>query len=222
MSKLHAFNYAAVQDAKTRRELQEHAGEIKTLVRRTGESIIEIGRRLETVRGLLDTTTFREWLKAEFEFAPSMAWSYMQAAAKFGDIGCLEKFQPSALVTLARRNVPAAAANEAIKAAKSGQTVTLRKAKEILKRHDVQPTRKDAGQPRLPVKDDSLLPTLERVLETLAGSLDRLALSRDQRDELADRFLELALRLRTLGVTAVTDTNRTSGKVRRRAAAGAA
>lgn len=222
MAKITGFNYAIVSDEDVRQRLQEQARAIRELLERTGACIVDVGRRLIEVRDSLpNVAAFQAWVKAEFRWSECMAWTYVAAARRLGDVDCLEQFQPFAIYTLCRRNVPAAAIADAVKLAKQGELITGVKARAILKAHDVQPTRRDAGRPRKLPQPADVLATLQGSLDALTAGLDQLVsgMPREDREALAEQFLSLALRLKMVDAGRPVAKN---AKPRRRAAVGAA
>lgn len=60
------FDYGALDNA-TRMVVQQRTSEIKSLMRRTAQDIIDIGQKLIEVKQQLGHGKFRNWLKAEFD-----------------------------------------------------------------------------------------------------------------------------------------------------------
>ena len=69
------FDYDSL-DAETTQFVQQQTGEIRVLMKRTAQSIIEIGSRLVDVKARLGHGRFLDWLASEFE------WSW-QTAKRF-------------------------------------------------------------------------------------------------------------------------------------------
>ncbi len=196
MSKVTGFNYAALKDDALTNRLTTQAREIRGLLSRTGAIVVEIGMRLLEVRETLNARQFNAWVHAEFQWSQSMAVIYQQAARRFGTAKSLENFQPYAIYQLSRNTVPDEVVTEAVRLAASGTIVTGKRAKELLRKHNVQSTRCDAGKRRKPTALDEL----NQALESIAGKLADVAgaWSRSDREALADRFLKLALELRSI------------------------
>lgn len=62
------FDYATL-NAETRLVVQQQTSEIRTLMRRTAQDIINIGQKLIEVKEQLGHGQFRNWLKAEFNWS---------------------------------------------------------------------------------------------------------------------------------------------------------
>ncbi len=202
------FNYQVVANTTVRKRVREQAKQIHTLLQKSAEAMVEIGQRLEEVKESLGTTHFRVWLKAEFGWNGPIAYNYMQAARKFGDLDFLPNFELAALIKLARKNIPDEAVNEAIDVARAGEQVTSKRAVDIIQQHAPQPTRVDAGRPRQKAAagtperkpDVNALDSLRQSLDAFSRNLETIAvgLSRDDREALADWFLQLVMQLKSL------------------------
>ncbi|MBA3315286.1 MAG: DUF3102 domain-containing protein [Planctomycetaceae bacterium] len=127
-----AFNYGSLSKTE-RRTAEAEAVRIKGLLEKTGATIVEIGRRLIAVREALGPSKFAAWLAAEFQWQQPMASNYMQAARRFGQAPCLDKFQPHALYELSRSRVPDSVVDKAIEKAVAGELVTLRTAVDMVR-----------------------------------------------------------------------------------------
>ena len=182
------FNYEALE-GKARQATAKQAKAIHILLKESGQRIVEIGRRLMQVRDAIGGTNFREWIKAEFEWSQATAYNYMSAAKSFGDLDCIEHFQPTALIALSRNAVPEAAVNEAIDLARAGKEVSSSRAAEILRKHSPRP-----GTPAKPQE----LSRLRGALRALSENVGQLitALQRTEIDSLVDELLDLATELR--------------------------
>ena len=60
-------------DAETRIVVQQRTSEIKTLMRRTAQDIVEIGQKLIEVKAQLGHGLFSAWLRIEFEWSRGTA-----------------------------------------------------------------------------------------------------------------------------------------------------
>lgn len=158
------FDYALLKDYEIEERTRGHARAIRTLVGRTADNIVEIGRRLRQVKELIGHGYWGSWLEAEFEWGESQAISFMRVAEKFGNLNCLEAFQPSALILLSYSSTPPEAISEAIDCARRGQPVTHTVADQLRKKH-----RPNQGSPR----DQTLMWNLKRHIERLAAQLGR-------------------------------------------------
>ena len=133
-SKIVGFNYTKLE-AKDREAVQGHAREIKSLLKRTAANIIEIGDHLITVKEQLPYGMFRGWMYAEFRWNPTYASRIMQAARRFGELDCLDRFQSTALLYLAQNNINERAISEAVSQARSGEPISGVIAKDLIHRY---------------------------------------------------------------------------------------
>src|SRR5262249_11122777 len=80
------FDYAAL-GAPTQMLVRQRAAEIRSLVRRTAQDIVDIGHKLievkEALRGLRGA--FGRWLQAEFAWGERTAQRFVQVAEHFGN-----------------------------------------------------------------------------------------------------------------------------------------
>jgi hypothetical protein len=129
------FDYTTLE-AETRIVIQQRTSEIKSLMRRTGQDIINIGQKLVEVKEQLGHGQFRNWLKAEFDWSVRTAARFMQVATKF-KCAKLAHFDiaASALYLLAEPSTPNEAYEEALELAKQGENITHAKAKDIVNQH---------------------------------------------------------------------------------------
>lgn len=179
------------------------AGKIHGLLNDSTSMLVGIGQSLLKVHQQIGKPHFQSWLKAEFEWSQSVASNYMQIAKRFGKLKFLNQFQPSALRVLVRKNVPERAMKEAIKLARSGETITHKRAQELIGKH-TSLAKGSNGRTERPVLDTMPVPTdLDALRDSLVTFCDRVEsiaveLPKAERESLADRLLELALTLRTV------------------------
>jgi hypothetical protein len=127
----------------------------------------------------------------------------MQAAAMFNDLDCLKQIQPTAIIRLARKNVPESVIKEAIAKARAGEMVTASMVNRMLVAAGHQPTHPSAGKTRKPQSLRSIAHAPVVSVEQLSSSLDELSrnigamtLAQAEREALAAKFFELAMNLR--------------------------
>ncbi|MBX3438011.1 MAG: DUF3102 domain-containing protein [Planctomycetaceae bacterium] len=198
MASIAGFNYSAIEDAKTRKLAKEHARAIHVQLEQTGKAIVNIGLRLIEVHETIGRANFQAWLQAEFRWSQSVASNYMQCARKFGDLDCLAYLQPSALIVLARGNVPPEAVDEAIEQAASREIVTHRRVQELIAAHTPAPSPTPgsaaqngvAGRDHEDGKPDVIRQTVQRFVQELTRAARRLG--HEQRAELAGQLVDLA------------------------------
>lgn len=131
------FDYANL-DAPTSQFVQQQTGEIRGLMKRTVESIFEIGQRLITVKKRLGHGRFGSWLETEFDWDERTARRFMSVAENLknkSDTVTDGNFAPSALYILAAPSTPEAARDEAFARAKAGESITKKAAKEIQRKY---------------------------------------------------------------------------------------
>jgi phage N-6-adenine-methyltransferase len=132
------FNYASL-DAETCTMVQKRTFEIKLLMRRTAQDIIEIGLKLIEVKAKLGHGNFENWLKTEFDWTQMTASRFMNVAEHFKTNNLLDlKIGPSALYLLASPSTPEFAREEALNRAEIGETITYTTAREIVDWHKGQ------------------------------------------------------------------------------------
>ncbi len=170
------FDYTSL-DVETSQFVQRQTGEIRGLMKRTAQGIIEVGQKLIEVKGRLGHGRFLNWLEAEFEWADETARRFMNVAQQFGQNPQVVDFAPSALYVLAAPSVSEAARSEAIARAQAGESITYTEAKAIKQKYalpSIKPKSKKLQpepepQPEL-VSQPQQKPTLTPVLSSQAGS----------------------------------------------------
>jgi len=134
------FDYT-ILDAETSQFIQRQTGEIRALMKRTAQDIIEIGQKLVLVKEKLAHGRFLDWIAAEFEWSYPTAARFMQVANSFRNTYQIDKFAASALYVLAAPSTPETARSEAIARAEAGEPITYTIAKEIRQKHSSQVTK---------------------------------------------------------------------------------
>ncbi len=129
------FSYGMLNLA-TRKVVQQHTIEIKGLLRRTAQDIIDIGEKLSEVKQELGHGHFLAWLRTEFDWSESAARKFMQVHRKFKTVQFTNlDIATSALYLLAADSTPEAAREEVLQLASVGKIITLPKAKKIVQQH---------------------------------------------------------------------------------------
>ena len=180
--------------------VSEHATQIHQVIERTSAGIIEIGKRLLAVRAALTPEQYRAWLIAEFQWNMACATTYETIAAKFGDLRCGERFQPSALYALARPNIDPRVVKEAIRRAERGDTVTRAAVvKLIAKFLPPAPPRPQVAAPRPRETAAAVFagPVTLANFRSILRRVDVTEIAADERGALANELMELAMQLRT-------------------------
>lgn len=130
------FDYATL-DMETRVVVQQKTEEIKTLMRRTAQDIIDIGSRLIEVKQRLGHGNFGVWLDSEFGWNRVTASKFMNVYRQFSNVQSSEHLRLSfeTMAYLASPSTPEAARIESIERAGQGEPITHAKAKTITAWH---------------------------------------------------------------------------------------
>lgn len=132
------FDYA-VLTPQVRILVQSKTSELKSLMRRSAQNIIDIGQKLTEVKEQLGHGNFGAWLKAEFDWSRRTAARFMQVATQFKSANLANlNIAVSALYLLAEPSTPEKARKQALELAKEGENITHTKAKAIVNRHQDQ------------------------------------------------------------------------------------
>lgn len=115
--------------------MQQRTTEIKGLMRRAAQDIIEIGQKLIEVKARLGHGHFGDWLRAEFEWHQNTATNFMRVAEKFTNFVNVDQIAPSALYLLAAPSTPNSARDEALAQAEAGEPITYSAARELVNGH---------------------------------------------------------------------------------------
>lgn len=127
------FDYSAL-GKEARVLVQQQTAEIRSLMRRTAQDILEIGQRLKEVKAQLGHGQFRNWLQSEFEMSVSAANKFMQVHEYFKNVNFTDlQVALSALYLLAAPSTPSDARQEALFRASQGENITYSKAKAIVR-----------------------------------------------------------------------------------------
>ena len=132
------FDYGQL-DGESRIVVQQRTSELKSLIRRSAQDIIEIGLRLSEVKARLGHGRFGAWLAAEFHWSPDTALNFMRVAERFGQNPNISEFAPSALYLLAAPAASAAACREALARAEAGERISVPVAQAIIREHRPAP-----------------------------------------------------------------------------------
>lgn len=129
------FDYT-ILDAQTYQFVKMQTGEIRTLMRLTLESIVQIGQKLKLVKQQLGHGNFRTWLQSEFDWSIWTATKFMQVAERFEETNFSGlDIAPSALYELAAPSTPEAARDEVLTRAKAGEAITYTTAKAVKQKY---------------------------------------------------------------------------------------
>ncbi|MGF1478172.1 MAG: DUF3102 domain-containing protein [Cyanophyceae cyanobacterium] len=126
------FDYNALAQ-ETRGVVQQRTIEIKNILRRTAQDIVNVGQKLTEVKEQLGHGNFRNWLLAEFELSLSAATKFMQVYEQFKSVNFKNlDIAVSALYLLAAPSTPPEARHKALARAHQGESITYSKAKTIV------------------------------------------------------------------------------------------
>lgn len=129
------FDYNTLNDV-TRTVVQQKASEIRSLVRRTSQNIIETGLKLTEVKQHLGHGHFRNWIKSEFDWSVPTVNRFMQASEQFKCLNLTHlNVSPSALYILASPSTSEKVRQEALELADRGQKISCASVKAIVARH---------------------------------------------------------------------------------------
>lgn len=142
------FDYTSL-DAATSRFVQQRTGEIRQLMKRTAQDIIELGQKLIAVKDRIGHGYFLSWLEAEFGWSYPTAARFMQVASSFNESYQIDNFAPSALYEIFAPSTSDAAREEALKRAASGEPITHKTAKAIKQKY-ASPPKKPKPEVPLP------------------------------------------------------------------------
>lgn len=162
-------------------EIEGQTRAIRELLEQTTRNVIQIGLRLEFVRNRIGRAGFQKWLRSEFLWSQPVASNYMAAARQFSELDCIGQFQPSALFVLARRKVPLAARDEAVRRARKGERITKTRAMAIVLEHQQGRSEVDPKSAR----------RLRRYVENLLKDLPK-----DRADTVVSELIAIAEELR--------------------------
>jgi CheY-like chemotaxis protein len=134
------FDYSQL-DSETSVFIREQTEEIRGLMRRTAQGIVDIGQKLLDIKEKLGHGNFLNWLKKEFDWSELTAQRFMQVARQFESTNLLDlEIAPSALYILSAPSTPDSVREEALSRAQAGENITYKAAKEIKQKY--QPTSK--------------------------------------------------------------------------------
>ena len=125
------FDYSQL-DSGTSMFVREQTEEIRGLIKRTAQGILDIGQKLLEIKEKLGHGNFLSWLKTEFNWSEPSAQRFMQVARQFKSIDLMDlEIAPSALYILSAPSTPDSVRQEAVSRAKAGENITYTTAKEI-------------------------------------------------------------------------------------------
>lgn len=131
---------------ETRKVVEQRTVEIKSLLRRTAQDIIDIGLKLSEVKQELGHGRFLAWLRTEFDWSESAARKFMQVSRQFKSVNFTDlNIATSALYLLSAESTSEAARKEVLQRASTGEVITRAKAKAIAQKYTPVEQPKDAA-----------------------------------------------------------------------------
>ena len=140
------FDYTSL-DTKSRAVVQECANEIRNLIKRTAQDVIDIGQKLIEAKEQLGHGQFEDWLRTEFNWGQWTARKFMQVARQFKSVNFTDlSIDTSALYLLAAPSTPEMVRQEALERARQGEAITNSKVKTIASQYK-KPAECDLSKP---------------------------------------------------------------------------
>lgn len=127
---------------ETRTQAQQAADQVRALLRRAAEDLVQIGTKLLEVKRLIGHGKFGGWIEAEFGWSHSTANRFMRVAETFKFVN-VTNFAPSAMYLLAAPSTPPEAVTASVERAEAGETITTGIAKVII--HTFKPRRNEGA-----------------------------------------------------------------------------
>jgi hypothetical protein len=126
------FDYSAL-DPISKDVIQFQANEIKRLLCRTSQDVVDIGKALILVKKQLKHGELQCWLKAEFDWSIRTASRFMQVAKQFKSANLADlNIASSALYLLAEPATSDITREKVLKLAERGENITYSVAKDII------------------------------------------------------------------------------------------
>jgi hypothetical protein len=112
--------------------LVKHAEKIRTLLRRTGRDVIEIGKLLKDARKRLQHVEWLPWLQEEFRMSPDMAERFINVHTRLGKYRNMRNLPPpTVLYELAKPSTPEETRTEIMQRAQAGERISTKEAKTV-------------------------------------------------------------------------------------------
>ena len=198
------FDYSQF-DVKTSVFVREQTEEIRGLMRKTAQGILDIGQKLLDIKEKLGHGNFSNWLKTEFNWSEPTAQRFMQVARQFKSINLMNlEIAPSALYILSAPSTPNLVREEAIARAQAGESITYTAAKQIKQEYQSSTLEKAENKKR----PKGLAEYTRRTESPLFGLASRQVLN-DTLKGSASQSIPLR-RKTTRGLSSVSSTERSS------------
>lgn len=167
------FDYSQLEE-ETSVFVREQTEEIRGLMRRTAQGIVDIGQKLLDIKEKLGHGNFLNWLKKEFDWSEQTALRFMQVAKQFKSNNLLDlEIAPSALYILSAPSTPDSVREEALFRAEAGEKITYKVVKDIKQKH--QPTSKVKKDEKIDQDEEKkkVEPETQSVSDVRGSLLDR-------------------------------------------------
>lgn len=165
------FDYSQLEE-ETSVFVREQTEEIRGLMRRTAQGIVDIGQKLLEIKEKLGHGNFLNWLKKEFDWSELTAQRFMQVARQFKSNNLLDlNIAPSALYILSAPSTQEEVREEALARAQAGEKITYKTAKEIKQNH--QPTSKVKKDEKVEKEKEKIEPETQSVSDMRVSIVDR-------------------------------------------------
>lgn len=130
------FDYSQL-DSEARIVVRQRTNEIKTLMRRTAQDVIEIGEKLIEVKETMGHGKFGEWLEKEFSWSWKTATKFMSVAEHFSNLKNSSNLTMSfeTMAYLASPSVPEEVRQEVVSRAQAGEHITTQAARQTVSEH---------------------------------------------------------------------------------------
>jgi hypothetical protein len=153
LKKRSSFNYQEL-DEQTELFVREKTQQLKTLIKRTTQDILDIGKYLSEIKQTLEHGQFTAWVKAELDFSYESAWRFMSTYEKFKNFNLkdLNFSHVTALYELSDPEIPQVELNQLVEASvRSGEAITRTTALNLKNKY--KKTRKQIEKTLLKTKE---------------------------------------------------------------------
>lgn len=152
------WDYDAIAGEAPVEIIQAAAVQIKTVLRRTAENVIELGKLLTAARNNLPHGSWQSWLTGEIGVSTSTASNWLRAYEHAEQFRAIANLNPTAIYALSGEGVTAEAIEKANQLAESGKQVTKADVDEIVG-GAVEPITEPDHDPAETERDESTEPT---------------------------------------------------------------
>ncbi len=141
------YSFLSKEDAQW---IQDRTQKINSLLKRTAQNTIDIGRYITEVRASLEHGQYEQWVRTSLPIGLTSVYRYQNVYERLKDIGIEDvsamDIAPTALYELTSAKVPNSAIIEMKELAESGEKIDIRLAKKIKKKYREVETEKSLVQ----------------------------------------------------------------------------